>query len=287
MRYSYENSKGEQSINSMAVFVDCLNNRDPLTLTSFDEFFEDCAKLIETEFKPTQGALNNVRGNWYEWLISIGYSKFLERNQNSKAPNTEIDHDYTIKIVQLPNVSGFDLYELYTSEVYRLIEDLRNKTKNSGATLISSNPDFVIIREKNLQKDRNITTGISEKTLLTLEKSYEKFKGECHFGDIAGFLSVKTSLRPDRRLQLSHEGALTKAFHEHLKTRLWVRNAKPLLYFACAMNATEPDQRAMQSVATHSILSVNSDPEPAVNSLEKVSSGAELDRLFKIILGKC
>ncbi|WP_373695840.1 Cfr10I/Bse634I family restriction endonuclease [Brunnivagina elsteri] len=37
--------------------------------------------------------------------------------------------------------------------------------------------------------------------------------GKCNLKDIIGYASIKTSLRPDRRLQIPHEGSLMKAIY--------------------------------------------------------------------------
>ncbi len=272
MRYSYKNPKGQQSINSSAVFCDALKSQNPIDLLSFKDFLNECEELVKSEFSPTDGALANVRGNWYEWLISVGYfwyrQKYLGVNK--------------FMFIPIPNISGLDLYSLYEDEIFKFISDLRDKTGKVGVSLISSNPDFVIIK-KEIQGELPNLQNFDKVQLVKIEEFYQNFIGKCNFNEIIAFASVKTSLRPDRRLQLSHEGALTKAFFQHLKTRLWLTNVSSLQYFACSMQVSQKDIEALKTVATHSILSVDSAPEPAVDLLREVSNGKELESFFDAV----
>ena len=266
MRYSYENNRGELSIDSKKVFCDCLKNKNPLKLESFERFLKDCEELVRTDFQPSDGALANVRGNWYEWLFSVG-SFWYKINHSAKI------------FLPIPNISSFDLYSLYSEKIYGFISDLRNKTKKRGVSLISSNPDFVILKQGSVDKSI-VLDNLNVETLNLIDNFYKNYISKCDLSEIAAFVSIKTSLRPDRRLQLSHEGALTKAFFQHLKTRLWDIDVENLKYYACSMNISEADQNALKTVATHSILSVNSIPEPTVDLLSKVTNGKELESFF-------
>lgn len=71
-------------------------------------------------------------------------------------------------------------------------------------------------------------------TLDKIDNIYRDFIGYAELDDIAGYLSVKTSLRPDRRLQLAHEGSLMKAIYTHLQTRTWTINPKGVKYYGAA-----------------------------------------------------
>ena len=84
---------------------------------------------------------------------------------------------------------------------------------------------------------------LNVETLNLIDNFYKNYISKCDLPEIAAFVSIKTSLRPDRRLQLSHEGALTKAFFQHLKTRLWDIDVENLKYYACSMNISEADQK--------------------------------------------
>ena len=272
MRYGYQNTDGKVSIDSVAVFCDALQNRNPLELDSFIDFFNACEALVLSEFKATQGAINNVRGNWYEWLISIGSLHYVEKMPNSIG-----------LFVQLPNVRSLDYMSLYESDIYKYIEDLKQKTSARGVSLISSNPDYAIIRRTQNNEFPDLSN-IDAAAIARVDNYHKQFLGNLDFEGIIGFASIKTSLRPDRRLQLSHEGALVKAFYEHLKGRLWKVDARGLKYYGVATEVKESDIEGLRTVATHSILSVNTKPEAAVDEVFQITSGSNLSSFLDKVL---
>ena len=272
-KFSYLNQTGKESIDSKVTFCSALNDRNPLEMEDFDIFFTDCLDLVQSEFSPSSNAISNVRGNWYEWLISVGFIFYISELK-----------DLTCNLLfPLPNVSGLDHYSLYVDDIYKYIRDLREKTEKLGVSLISSNPDYIIISRELGFRIPNITR-INEETISEIEGYYRLYLNKCGLKDIIGFASVKSSLRPDRRLQLSHEGTLVKAFYEHLKSRLWETEAIGLKFYCCSMNVLQPDINALKTVSTHSILSVNTKPERAVDYIQKVSNGSELKLFFDRII---
>lgn len=102
--------------------------------------------------------------------------------------------------------------------------------------------------------------------------------------DIAGYLSVKASLRPDRRLQLAHEGSLMKALYTHLQTRTWTINPRGIRYFAASKKISEADIKGLKTVATHSIIDVKSSPQSAVDELFQINTVNELDHCLTVLL---
>jgi hypothetical protein len=264
LRYSYTTPDGKQSISAAPTFCAALRNRNPLDIDNFSEVLDECAALVRTEFQPKGGALNNVRGTWYEWLISIGAIQFCNATEHVRR-----------LLIPLPNVRRLDYTSLYEDSVYFFIQDLKEKTSAYGVNLISSNPDYALI-EQSVQIKLPDVSSVTEATLSEIDGKYLELRGKLGFDELVGFASIKTSLRPDRRLQLSHEGALVKAFYEHLKTRLWNSEAAGLKYYGVSQAVGEADKEGLKTVATHSILSVNSVPERAVDDIVEVSSGATL-----------
>jgi hypothetical protein len=123
-----------------------------------------------------------------------------------------------------------------------------------------------------------------ESKLKFLGNVYQQLSGMCSFDDIRGYTSVKTSLRPDRRLQICHEGSVMKALYRHIQTRLWRIDAPGVRYFGITQERNNPDLEALKTVATHSILDVAGNPESAVDNLFKANSGPELRQIFDEIL---
>jgi len=117
-----------------------------------------------------------------------------------------------------------------------------------------------------------------------ISKAYREFEGVCGFEHIVGYLSVKTSLRPDRRLQIPHEGSLMKAIYTHLQTRKWIISPKGLKYYASATSIGDADITALKTVATHSITTVQNIPQPAVDEVFQIDSITDAMEVYESIL---
>lgn len=270
---------GKPKIKRVETFCSLLNNLLPLDGVLYKDLLDSFDKLIMDEHpKVTKGALSNCHGDWYEWLLAVN------------AWNYRILNDRNFILLLLPNVSSLDVGELYNDGLNGYLQDLRKKVKDSAdVQLITSNPDFVIIDTSNINLDDCFNKSISEltpETIRLLEKSYEHFIGKCSFENIVGYLSVKTSFRPDRRLQLSHEGSLMKATYAHLQTRDWVINPVGLKYYGAATMISDADRRGLRTVATHSIINVQSTPQAAVDEIFAINSNALCNSAFSTIFSK-
>lgn len=276
------NPGGRPAINPRAAFVEYIN-----TVGINNKSIVQCLSEIGTRIKLyassnniriDQNAFNKANGDWYEWFISIAANEFFINN-------------YTPAIlVNLPNISSFEVTSLYKPELHSYIIDLREKLNLKGVNLVTSNPDFCIIR---LRENRvNIASkysdinfsNVSMETLDKIDNIYRDFIGYAELDDIAGYLSVKTSLRPDRRLQLAHEGSLMKAIYTHLQTRTWTINPKGVKYYGAATQVTAADVHGLKTVATHSIADVKSLPQSAVDKLFTLSSVASFEECFSELL---
>nr|WP_276561040.1 Cfr10I/Bse634I family restriction endonuclease [Vibrio scophthalmi] len=224
--------------------------------------------LYSEDSSITSGALSNVRGTWFEWMFSIdSYNHWVRGGHN-------------LLLLNLPNIRRFDSASLYNSEIYEYVRDLRCKLESGlDIQMITSNPDYVIIDTSRLSEhfERKEINEISKANLDMLDKMYENIVGQCDLDDIVGYFSLKTSLRPDRRLQIAHEGSLTKAIYVHLQTRSWLMSPRGIKYFGGSIEMTEADIRALKTVATHSITTVMSKPERAVDEAFTISRRSELD----------
>lgn len=217
-------------------------------------------------------AFNKCNGDWYEWLISI--ASFSVKNES----------DYLL--INLPTSSQLDVTDLYVKEVSAYISDFKKKLDElSGITLVTSNPDFIIIRKSFFLEcypefEEIDHSHISVEYLESVDSFYNKIFKKCKFEDIVGYLSVKTSFRPDRRLQISHEGSLMKALYAHIETREWLMNAPGIKYYAAAPDHNDQDEKSLRTVATHSIANLTSKPLAAVDGLFKINSE---DQVFSFL----
>lgn len=268
------------ALDPRAVFIQTYGSNLP----SDGDLVKDCLSLLGGNAtalhggSPTTGAMSNTRGRWFEWLLAIFAWNYSRANPDRPM------------LVKLPSVSSFNFSDLYSSDLSGMVKHLRDEVKKHAVGLVTSNPDFAIIRlsdEVALPLDLGgILTGIGNGAVLDgLDKLYKCFIGMCEFGDVEGYVSAKASLRPDRRLQIAHEGSLVKALYAHLQTRLWVTSPNGLKYYAVAMEVTEADRAALTTIATHSIPNVNSVPQRAVDEVFEVKYISDIKDVLKSILG--
>jgi len=259
-------------IQIMPTFLEALANRKPSQIGDFSTFFAQCEDLISNECRanskdqPDTSAFGRARGDWYEWLFSLGCWEFVNQ-----------PHVQTTKlIIPLPNRDKFDYLTLYNDRILGYFTELKQNLANNGVTLSSSNPDFAIVQAPQSSPLPASSPVISANLIEQLNAMCKQLVGQLSFDEFHGFASVKTSVRGDRRLQLPAEAALVKAFYEHLKARLWKTNSTGLKYVAVSMDFTEKDLETLQTAAIHSILSVNTAPEKAVDETFQVTSSSEL-----------
>jgi hypothetical protein len=222
------------------------------------------------------GALNNAHGDWYEWLIGIAAWNYCVENPGSYL------------IISLPNVTQFDIATLYKEDIKLIIQELRdNVERRASVSLITSNPDFVIINPEKLDfshNQQNKITDLDINCINIIDNLYRQFIGKCSMEDIIGYASIKTSLRPDRRLQISHEGSLMKAIYARIQDDKGTLNPQELKYYAISTKVGEADRKALRTVATHSIVNVDSQPQAAVDSVYSVNCLSETLVVFDEIL---
>lgn len=265
---------GIPRIKRSETFCSILNNTLPGDSIFFDQLLATIDNSIKSSHpKVKTGALSNCHGDWYEWLISLLANNYLIKKQSSYL------------LLQLPNISQFDVSALYEQKLFEHIIDLRSKiASGSNVSLITSNPDFVIIDTKGINLggfSSKIIATFYPQTIKEIQDRYQFFINKCSFENIVGYLSVKTSLRPDRRLQISHEGSLMKALYVHLQTREWVIKPKGLKYYAASTKVSPADKRGLKTVATHSITNVQSTPETAVDKVFEVNSNNQAIDMFQ------
>lgn len=263
------------SINSGNSFSALLNGAIPANGVSFRGLFNAWSQQLQA-LQVSQNAVNNVTGDWYEWLIAICAWNYRIQNPPARIA------------VKLPNVTQLNIERLYIPRLQAFISDLRTKVQNAAqVTLISSNPDFVIINPAGMNLPPQLATPIVDITPLvlnTLDNAYSFFLNQCNFEQITGYMSVKASLRPDRRLQMPHEGSLMKALYTHLQTREWILDPPGINYYGISAAIGQADIAAMQTVATHSIITVQSLPVPAVDQLFQIDSVNDANAVFAQIL---
>jgi hypothetical protein len=277
------------AINKSNAFCELNSNKLPAKMTLFTDVLKRMDNDVHQKKKQwpshqnfpdiKKPALNNCHGDWYEWLVAIA------------AINIHLAQNTKYLALLLPKVSTFDVAELYGSEILTIINDLKHKVKSSSSVeFITSNPDFVIIDTTNVDTTNftlNFNTPISvvDPTLIQkIQGLYTHFIGKCALDDIVGYLGVKTSLRNDRLLQLAHEGSLMKAIYAHIQTRQWILEPNGLKYYAASTKVGPKDYAALKTIATHTLISVNTAPQSAVDEVYTIDSLKSAEEALSSIL---
>lgn len=270
-KYTRPGAKGKIAIKQDEPFIDALAGRDPRSLADFEKLLKDAEALVRSEYPAAQpNAIRKLRGDWYEAAIGLGALSYANQYQSKYC------------LINLPKITSFKVHNLYKSEIALLIDQLAEAVKDSAdVSLISSNPDFAIVRSELISALP--LTGFDMNTLKAVNTLYSQFAGQCDLDDVVGYTSVKTSLKPDRRLQIAHEGSLMKALYRHIQTRQWIIGAPGIRYFGITKKFGPADVKALKTVATHSIVDVLGKPESAVDKLYSVKDGAELEQILSEI----
>jgi len=270
-----KDAKGKSVVDTKVAFITSIEGQVPHSDWDYESHLNYIQNLVQTEDpKVTSGAISNCRGSWFEWMIAIDVYNYWCHSGSD------------FLMLPLPNISRFDCATLYKPEVSTYIFDLRLKLKESlDIELITSNPDFVIFDTSNLTGvlERRPIQSVTEDTIEYIDGLFRSFIEQCGFEDIIGYMAAKTSLRPDRRLQIVHEGSLTKALYVHLQTRLWIDKPRTIKYFGASLKLNDKDRRALKTVATHSITTVLSEPEKAVDECFELCSREMLYNAVKEI----
>jgi hypothetical protein len=276
MTYTSPLPNGARQINKLYTFCDVLATSLPLPSDRIEDIIQRFDAAVKTEYPAvTMGALNNAHGDWFEWLLSIA------------AWNAHIKGKTPFLAIPLPNINQFDCAKLYVPELYQMIQHLRQETiRSSNVQLISSNPDFVLLSVSDIAPIglAGFIHAVTEETLQKLDMAHLHFQSACGFETIRGYLAAKLSFRPDRRLQVPHEGSLVKALYVHLQTRLWIAEPPGIKYYAMAAHVSEADKNALRTVATHSITTVSSKPQSAVDAVFEIATWQQAEEAFLTIL---
>lgn len=277
MEFIKYDKQGKPSVMTKEAMISIRGGELPKEDETYRGILDDLDEAVKAaNNRINDNALRKSHGDWYEWMLAVeAWNIFASNSDNAIA-------------LLLPNIRQFDLAKLYQDKYSKVIEDLREKVfEASEVHLITSNPDFAIL-SRDLADDVlgkiNPIENYSIDSINRLTNTFSKFAGKCNFENLIGYLSVKTSFRPDRRLQIPHEGSLMKAMYVHLQTRDWIIEPEGLKYYAMAAQVKAVDRKALKTVATHSITTVSSIPQPAVDKLFEVNDVKRAREVFSEIL---
>ncbi|MEC3839457.1 Cfr10I/Bse634I family restriction endonuclease [Bacillus amyloliquefaciens] len=273
--------EGKIAIKPLTALAECFE--DTLPSGDISEILNNLKSYVKQVCKakayinPSTNALSNVNGKWFEAIVAIYAWNYLIENKIQD-----------ISIIKLPNKQTFNFQRIFNEKSRELLNDLEKSLTlaNPQVKMITSNPDILIIRQKGLKKTfhNEKIKNMSIHNMKIIDTSYKDFEGKCEWSSLIGGIGLKTSLRPDRRSQLVHEGNILKSLFAHLKMRNWNKDVFFKYYAASMSKVSGRDQDALETAATHTIVNVNSTPERAVDYLFHISNTEQIPKMFDQIL---
>ena len=222
------------------------------------------------------GGVNNSRGEWLEYVLKLIFWNAAVEFNGSK----------TI-IVKLPNAAQLQFRDLYEHRAKGYLDELFASLANRGMDMQMSNPDFLCVT--NLAEDIDLSSKpvvVSEDAAESLNTAYQKLLGLCSADSVPFVLTVKTSVRPDRRYQIVHEANVVKSLVAHLAGRFWQQDLYTAFYAMIASNVSNSDRNALRNPATHTLVQVNWTPVPLVDEVYQIDSVEGVQDIIKGLLEK-
>ena len=253
-------------------------------LCDLQDYTKRLFRLKDPDWKsPTGAAFNNCNGKWSEYIFAVyAWNALIARSQ--------ADETFDYIYVKLPNNKNDQtnwislLADRQLAELKRFERDQNDPlvvgSGHGALKLCSSNPDAVILKypkgeSPNIPLALNQPlTNISLATMTNLDRLFAALRGKLDIQtNLVAFLSMKTSMRPDRRYQFVHEGDSVKAILMYLKNddhlRLNVEQSflKGKFFGISLSQITQADKDAMDTAMTACISSPGIDKLWSVDRL--------------------
>lgn len=271
---------------------------------------------------PSGSAFNNCNGKWTEYAYAaFAWNSLANINRTNRANAQNRSHDVYIYI-KLPNRNSEnnDWTQLLLPNITQALSNYpqtqsakitspTNSNYGRRFELISSNPDAVILKYdssviQTLWQNTGITSfdlysdisNLNTDTTTQLDSLFNYFRNTVlPSSNLQCFLSIKNSIRPDRRYQWVHEG-------DHIKTILqWIQvysamGMAPLdtaltyddlngKFFAVSLSHVSiADTEALNTGLVGSIVSPMLGPVWAVDKLISCTDFSQIDSKIHLML---
>ena len=232
------------------------------------------ARFGEGSGERLSGGMNNARGDWFEYVLKIIFW------------NATMEHDAgKAVIVKLPDTGQLQFRDLYEPTAKTYLDELFQSLNDRGMDMQMSNPDFICVTDVAAESEPPPKPiNASEQSMRMLDTAYEKLIGKCRADAIPFVITVKTSIRPDRRYQIVHEANVVKSLVAHLGGRFWKRDLYTAFYAMIASRVSPADRNALRNPATHTLVQVNWTPVPLVDEVYQISSVDNVQEIVRELL---
>jgi len=235
------------------------------------------ARYGSTAAARLSGGIQNVRGDWLEHILGV---IFWNTVASSKYKNTAI--------IRLPSAARLHFHELYEPRARGYLEELFASLQPHNIQMTMSNPDFICVSNlpSNIAALMQSPVELGESSAAVIVNTYQSLRGVCGAQSIPFVLTVKTSVRPDRRYQIVHEANVVKALVAHLAGRFWQKELYTAFYAMVASPVSDSDREVLRNPATHSLVQVSWTPAPLVDEVYAIDSVDEVTEIIGQLLDR-
>ena len=217
----------------------------------------------------SQGSLNNCRGTWNELAFLMeAHRSIIQATKNL----------YLVKMNSETSIKFWEIYQKESRRKYDLLIDIFRK-REEPIFIRCSTPDFVVIRRDVIQDSpvSNILQNPSP-PLKEINELYKVIKNKCLPHQVKGFISLKTSNRPDRRYQILSEANVTKFASRY------IHNSDHKLRYDVIGKSNLSDREVFSAPLMFTLPKSGNNVtsvERAVDSEVNIRSGQELDEYWE------
>lgn len=271
---------------------------------------------------PSGSAFNNCNGKWTEYAYAaFAWNSLAKINTTNKTTAQNGTHSVYVYI-KLPNRNSEnnDWTQLLLPNITQALSNYpqtqsakivspANSNYGRRFELISSNPDAVILKYdsstiRTLWQNTGITNfdpysdipNLSTDIACHLDSLFNYFRNTVlPSSNLQCFLSIKNSIRPDRRYQWVHEGDLVKTILQWIQvysamgmapldTALTYNDLNGKFFAISLSNVSNADTEALNTGLVGSIVSPMLGPVWAVDKLISCTNFSQIDSQMQLML---
>jgi hypothetical protein len=230
--------------------------------------------------KQAVGAVNQYRGMWFEDLV------VLDWHQTVAALLTH--EPDALVAVPMPKRTELKLESLWVPSIQELVVRLEQDLKLHETVMRASNPDLILVKASTLGRHcptawNDVCDAADELSrILAVSRIASELRGKLDYHELKGVMSLKTSLRVDRKVQPLQEANRIKALRKYIRTRTWQREDSPFGFFVALMQEGKGRLHSgspeifYSNVLLYSIVAIDEKPSAAVDGVLRVTSTSGL-----------
>jgi hypothetical protein len=230
--------------------------------------------------KGSVGAVNQYRGMWFEDLVVLDWYRTALALLGQR-PDALI-------ALPMPKRTELELESLWVPAIRDLVSKLEQDLKAHDTVMRASNPDLILIRASSLERHCAATwhrvkaAADDHERVLAMSNVARALVSRLEYDELAGVMSLKTSLRVDRKVQPLQEANRIKALRKYIRTRIWRRNDSPFGFFVTLMEPPKgkPHPSSPEifytNVLLYSIVAIDERPSAAVDGVLRITSTSGL-----------